>query len=75
MQLYPARTGPRFIKGHSITIAMVAFGTICFGFMSVYYYFTNKKRAEGKEDHKIVGMTDEEIEEMGDESPKFRYVI
>jgi hypothetical protein len=54
---------------------MVAFGTLCFGSMSVYYRITNKRRAEGKEDHKIVGMSDEEIEEMGDESPRFKYVI
>lgn len=54
---------------------MVAFGTLSFGFMSAYYVWANKRRAEGKEEHRVNGMSDEEIEELGDDSPKFRYVI
>jgi MFS transporter, ACS family, DAL5 transporter family protein len=34
----------------------------------------NKARARGDEDEKIAGMTEEEIDEMGDESPRFRYI-
>ena len=53
---------------------MVAFGTLSFGFMWVYYSFVNNRRAEGKEDPKIAGMSDEEVEELGDDSPRFTYV-
>ena len=54
---------------------MVAFGTLSLGFMSLYYAFVNKNRAAGKYDYKVVGMSDEEIEELGDDSPRFMYVI
>ncbi|KAK4942565.1 hypothetical protein LTR10_017694 [Elasticomyces elasticus] len=73
--LYPSTEAPRYVKGHAITIAMVAFGVLSFGFMWGYYSFTNNRRAEGKEDHKVAGLSDEEIEELGDDSPRFRYVI
>ncbi|KIW57703.1 hypothetical protein, variant 2 [Exophiala xenobiotica] len=72
--LYPSTESPRFIKGHAITIAMVAFGTLSFGFMWGYYSVVNKRRVEGKEDPKIAGMSDEDVEELGDDSPKFTYV-
>lgn len=39
-----------------------------------YYTWVNKRRLQGKEDHKIAGMTDEEVKEMGDDSPRFVYV-
>jgi MFS family permease len=66
--IYPTAEGPRFIKGHTITMAMVAFSTCVFAFMTWWFTKTNKNRAEGKEDYKIVGLTDAEIEELGDES-------
>jgi hypothetical protein len=33
----------------------------------------NTRQKEGKEDHKIAGMTEEEVNELGDESPRFMY--
>lgn len=53
---------------------MVAFGVLSFGFMWGFYTVANKRRAEGKQDYKITGMSDEEIEELGDDSPRSRYV-
>lgn len=53
---------------------MVAYGTLSFAFMWGYYTWINKRRAEGKEDYKISGLSEEEVEEMGDNSPRFFYV-
>lgn len=75
IQLYPTDEGPRYIKGHSVTIAMVAYAACIFGGMSIYFSRINKRRREGKEDYKIAGKTEEEINEMGDESPRFMYTI
>lgn len=33
--------------------------------MWVYYHFVNRDRAHGKEDDKIAGMSEEDIQEMG----------
>ncbi|KAF9507166.1 hypothetical protein BS47DRAFT_1304370 [Hydnum rufescens UP504] len=65
---------PRFIKGHAVSLAMVAAGTTIYGILWYSYMQVNKARARGDEEKKIVGMTGEEIDEMGDESPRFRYI-
>ncbi|KIW81661.1 hypothetical protein Z517_04687 [Fonsecaea pedrosoi CBS 271.37] len=72
--LYPATDAPRYIMGHAVTLAMVAFGTLSFAFMWVYYSAVNKSRAAGKQDHKVAGLSDDEIEELGDNNPRFRYI-
>ncbi|KAF3229482.1 hypothetical protein TWF191_001204 [Orbilia oligospora] len=69
--LYPARDGPRFIKGHAVTIAMLCVGMITYGTLLTYYISENKARDEGKRDHLIEGKSEDEINEMGDDS----YVI
>lgn len=55
-------------------MSMLIFGVVSFGFMWMYYVFINKRRADGKEDHTIQGLSGSEIEELGDKSPRFVYV-
>ncbi|KAK2786936.1 hypothetical protein FQN53_005882 [Emmonsiellopsis sp. PD_33] len=71
--LYTATDGPRYIKGHAVTLALAGFSAMIYGFMWFHYAKVNKARAAGKEDHKIEGMTEEDIAEMGDRNPRFRY--
>lgn len=54
-------------------MAMVATG--CVIYTSLYFYFMieNNKRAAGKRDHLIEGKTEEEIQALGDENPRFRF--
>ncbi|RVD80425.1 uncharacterized protein DFL_008322 [Arthrobotrys flagrans] len=73
--LYPAKDGPRFVKGHAVTIAMLSVGIMAYGALLTYYISENKARDAGKRDHLIEGKSEEEINEMGDDSPRFRYVI
>jgi len=73
--LYPAKEGPRFIRGHAVTLAMVAFAVAVYGFMWFYFARVNARRARGEEDWKIEGMSEEEIAELGDDSPRFVYTI
>ncbi len=54
---------------------MVGYAACIFAFMSFYFSRVNKRRREGKEDHKIVGMTEEEINELGDRSPRFMFTV
>ncbi|EWC47425.1 hypothetical protein DRE_00393 [Drechslerella stenobrocha 248] len=72
--LYPAVDGPRYIKGHAVTISMIAVGTMAYGTVLAYYIYENKARDEGKRDYLLEGKTEAEIAEMGDDSPRFRYV-
>ncbi|KAH7138146.1 major facilitator superfamily domain-containing protein [Dendryphion nanum] len=73
--IYPRQEGPRYIKGHAITMGMVAWAILVYAVMWYYFASVNARRDRGEEDHLIEGLTDEEIAELGDESPRFRYTI
>lgn len=72
-QLYPTSSGPRYIKGHAVSLAMVACATLLYGFMSLYFRRVNARRERGDEDGKVQGMSEEEARELGDRSPGYRF--
>jgi hypothetical protein len=74
-QLYPSTDGPRYVKGHAISIGLLGYGLFIYSFLSYYYNRVNKRREAGEEDYKIEGMTEAEIDALGDESPRFKYTI
>jgi hypothetical protein len=47
---------------------MMAYCAIAYGGMSLYYMRKNKKRLAGLEDHVTEGLSEEEIQELGDDS-------
>ena len=63
------------MKGHAVTLALVAFSAVIYASMSLYFVKRNRGRREGKEDWKMEGKSEEEIAEMGDENPRYMYVI
>ncbi|KAL9010714.1 MAG: hypothetical protein Q9173_004384 [Seirophora scorigena] len=71
--LYPTGDTPRYVMGHAVTAALMGLCAVINGVLWWSLVDTNKKRAAGKEDWKIEGLTDEQIDEMGDKSPKFVY--
>lgn len=74
-QLYPTNEAPRYVKGHAVTLALVAMAGILYGLLSLYLQRLNAQRNAGKEDSKIVGMTEAQIAELADGSPRFRFTI
>ncbi|KAF2175574.1 MFS general substrate transporter [Zopfia rhizophila CBS 207.26] len=73
--LYPAKEGPRYVRGHAVTMAMVAWACLVYSFMWFYFARVNARREKGDENHTVAEMTDEEIAELGDDSPRFVYTI
>jgi hypothetical protein len=71
----PTREGPRYIRGHAITLALVAMAVVVYLLMWTYFSTVNKQRAEGRLDRKHEGLSEDELAELGDDSPHFRYVI
>ncbi|KAM0549433.1 hypothetical protein ACHAPJ_009419 [Fusarium lateritium] len=71
--LYKTYEGPRFVKGHAISMALVAMSSIIYMAFWAYFRQQNKRKMEGKEDHRIQGMTEEEAEELGEHNPAFHY--
>jgi hypothetical protein len=56
-------------------MAMVAFAITCYAVLWFTLHRINTRREKGEEEHLITGMSDEEVAELGDESPRFRYTI
>ncbi|CAE6442089.1 unnamed protein product [Rhizoctonia solani] len=73
--LYATNEKPRYIRGHAVSLAMVAFASVTYGVLTVVYSRINTRRSSGEEDYKLAGKTLEEVDAMGDESPRFRYMI
>jgi hypothetical protein len=71
----PIADQPRYVRGHAVTLSMVALGTIIYGFMWFWYQRLNKLRDAGEVDEKYRGLEDDELKELGDDSPHFRYTI
>jgi hypothetical protein len=56
-----------------VTLGLVAMAAVVYGLMSIYFTNANKRRMRGDEDAKVAGMSDEEVDELGDRSPRFMF--
>lgn len=63
------------MKGHGVSLAMVAMSAVVFAFMSWYFTRRNEQRRNGKEDAKIADMSEDQIAELGDESPRYIFTV
>lgn len=75
MKHSPRREAPRYIKGHAVTLGMVAFGTLIYAFMWFWYRRENQRRADGKVSEKYRDLSEEDMKELGDDSPHYVYTI
>lgn len=75
IQLYPTAEGPRFVKGHAVSLALVGMSSVLFAFMSWYLSQKNRRRERGEEDEKVANMSESEIDELGDASPRYIFTI
>ncbi|ELQ34079.1 high-affinity nicotinic acid transporter, partial [Pyricularia oryzae Y34] len=66
---------PRYIRGHATTLAMVAMAGAIYATMSWWLARENRLRDEGKVKPEHQNLTEDEMAELGDESPRFRYAI
>ncbi|RSL49944.1 hypothetical protein CEP54_012169 [Fusarium duplospermum] len=71
--LYSSKDGPRFILGHSVSMAMILMAMVLYLAMGMWFRHVNKRRASGNDDHRVEGMTEEEIAELGEDNPEYRY--
>ncbi|TKA32120.1 hypothetical protein B0A50_01367 [Salinomyces thailandicus] len=70
--LYPTSEGPRFVRGHAVTMSLVALGCVIYGLLCTYYQQENRRRAAGSRDAAVEGLSEEEIVALGDDSPRFK---
>jgi hypothetical protein len=72
-QLYKTFEGPRYIKGHSVSMALIAMSSVIYLAFWMWFRRQNQRKLAGKEDHKVANMTEEEAEELGEDYPRFLY--
>ncbi len=75
MRASPTVDGPRYIRGHAVTLSLVGMSSAIYCFLWFWLRAENKARDGGKVDSKHEGLSDDELAELGDESPHFRYVV
>ena len=67
---------PRYIEGHAVILGYL---TVClFGgsvLMTVLLRRENAKRRRGERDHWVQGLSEKEIEKLGDQRPDFIYTV
>ncbi|KAL7956523.1 major facilitator superfamily domain-containing protein [Trichoderma compactum] len=73
--IYPALDKPRFIRGHAVSLSMVGLGTCVYAFPWFWFWRANKSRDAGELSEEHQGLPDDELRELGDDSPHFRYMI
>ncbi len=68
--------GPRYPEGHGVIMGYLA--VFLFGgsvLMSLLLRRENAKRRRGERDHRVQGLTEKEIERLGDQRPDFVYTV
>ncbi|KAF3067218.1 hypothetical protein GL218_08549 [Daldinia childiae] len=73
--IYPSADGPRYIVGNAVSLSLVGMAACLFGFLWYWFDRENKKRAEGPLAPAHENLSEDELAELGDESPRYKYTI
>ncbi|KAI1742447.1 DNA-repair protein rad2 [Xylaria scruposa] len=67
--IYPSIDAPRYIKGNAISLSLVGLAALAHGLLWFWYTRENKRRDEGFIKPEHVNLSEDELAELGDESP------
>ncbi|KAJ3551179.1 hypothetical protein NM688_g4859 [Phlebia brevispora] len=75
--IYRSQDAPRYVLGHAIELMFVGIGFITLPIAVVLYTKINARRDQVQKDmeEKGIRLSPEEIRELGDRAPDFRYII
>ncbi|KAK9783461.1 putative Major facilitator superfamily domain-containing protein [Seiridium cardinale] len=73
--IYLTAEGPRYIRGNAVSLSMVGMATCIYSFMWFWFRRENAKRDAGHIDPAYEGLSEEELAELGDDSPHYRYTF
>jgi len=73
--IYLTQYAPRYVQGNAVSLAMVGMATAMYGGLWFYYDRQNKARAGGYVKPEHENLSEEQLAELGDESPAYRYTI
>lgn len=67
--------GPRYIRGNAVSLSMVGMATCIYGFMWFWFRRENARRDAGNINSAQQSLSEEELAELGDDSPHYRYTF
>ncbi|KAI0399965.1 DNA-repair protein rad2 [Xylaria palmicola] len=67
--IYPSSDKPRYIMGNAVSLSMVGLAGLSFALLWFWCARENKRRDEGHIKPEYANMSEEELAELGDESP------
>ncbi|KAJ9638747.1 hypothetical protein H2204_004223, partial [Knufia peltigerae] len=73
--IFLAKQAPHYWLGYGLALGMIAAAIISTFILRIAYGVLNKKRDQMNEEEIRAKYTEEELLDMGDKSPLYRYVI
>ncbi|KAF4975740.1 hypothetical protein FZEAL_7517 [Fusarium zealandicum] len=73
--LFSDKDKPHFKPGYGASMGMLGVSLAINVLLHLHFKRQNKLRDEGKQDHLMEGKTEDEIESMGERSPRFRFTV
>lgn len=73
--LFSNKYAPMYVPGYAGAIGMLGVGLAIWTTLHVYFRTQNRKKRNGEQDHLMQGLTDEQIADLGDKSPRYMYTI
>lgn len=71
----PSTDAPRYIKGNAVSLSLVSVAVFAYALLWFSYARENTRREKGLIKSEHANLSDDELAELGDESPRFRYTI
>lgn len=73
--IYEEKDSPKFHKAYGISLGFAGLGILTIGILTLSYWWDNKKREKITLEEVKAQYTEEQLREMGDKSPLFRYTL
>ncbi|KAL8369863.1 hypothetical protein RB595_000287 [Gaeumannomyces hyphopodioides] len=73
--MFESKHAPTFYPGYGVTIGLLVLGLACIVALHCIFRWENRRRARGELDWLVEGRTEEDVVELGERSPYFRFTV